>query len=337
LANITRIWFKLSAQSKSARRGRKFGRLQGILNDDGKDYRDPLCSELAQMPTRAVLPAVMIAAAALASPASGAPQTLTAHVLGHPIRLDGQIDDWQDVAGVVVPLSGTGGAERVELRAAIRGDRIYVLAIWDDPSKSDLHKPFQWDEAAQSYEKTEAMEDRFALTLRIDGDFTANKLDGSEFTADCWHWKAHRSNPAGLAHDKWWRVSRTPFERSRAFQTPSGDTVHLARPSDAGDQLYKVVNYHLKQRDIMPLYEVNREARGSIADVNARGVWRDGRWYLELSRRLNTGHDDDAVIPADGRVPFAVAVFDGVSNNLVDGGMHSVSELLVLETRAASS
>jgi hypothetical protein len=241
------------------------------------------------------------------------------------------------VAGIVVPLSGTGGADRVELRAAIRGDRIYVLAIWDDPSKSDLHKPYRWDEAAHAYKKTDDMEDRFALSMRMSGEFTANKLDGSEFTADVWHWKAHRSNPAGLAHDKWWRVSRTPFDRSRAFETPEGGIVHLARPSDAGDQLYKIVRYHIKRQEMMPLYEVNRSARGSIVDVSAAGVWRDGRWYLELSRRLDTGHDDDAVIAANGTMPFAIAVFDGVSNNLVDGGMHSVSKLLILETRAASS
>lgn len=289
------------------------------------------------MPSRALLLAVMIAAVGFTGPAAGAPQTLTALLADHPIRLDGQIDDWQDVAGIVVPLSGTGGADRVELRAAIRGTRIYVLAIWDDPSKSDLHKPFRWNEASQTYEKTDAMEDRFALSLRISGDFSANKLDGSEFAADVWHWKAHRSNPVGLVHDKWWRVSRIPFEKSRPFETPDGETVHILRSSDAGDQLYKLVRYHTKQREIMPLYEVNRAASGSIADVNARGVWRDGRWYLEMSRRLNTGNEDDAVIPADGMVPFAIAVFDGVSNNLVDGGMHSVSELLLLETRAASS
>jgi hypothetical protein len=290
------------------------------------------------MPTRAFLAGVMIATATVAAPpALSAPLTLTANAIDHPIRLDGQVDDWQGVPSVVVPLSGTGGADRVELRAAIRDDRFYLLAIWDDPTESALHKPYRWNEASQSYEKTDLMEDRFALSMRISGDFTANKLDGSEFTADVWHWKAHRSNPAGLAHDKFWRVSRTPFEGSRAIQTPTGDTIHLARRSDAGDRLYKPVQYYVKQREIMPLYEVNHEARGSIADVNAKGVWRDGRWYLELSRRLDTGHDDDAVIPANGTMPFAVALFDGVSNNLVDGGAHSVSELLILETRAASS
>jgi Ethylbenzene dehydrogenase len=299
------------------------------------------------MLNRALLAGILLATATLAAsstasaspplPAAVAAATVTANAIGHPIILDGEVADWEGVAGTVVPLSGHGGADSVELRAAIRDDRIYLLAIWDDPSENKLHKPYRWNEASQTYEKTEQMEDRFALSMRMSGDFTANKLDGSEFTADVWHWKANRSNPVGLAHDKWWRVSRTPFEGSRAFETPSGEVVHLHRPSDAGDRLYKPVRYYVKEGEIMPLYEVNSEARGSIADVQANGAWRDGRWYLELSRLLDTGHDDDAVIPANGTIPFAVALFDGVSNNIVDGGAHSVSELLVLETRAASS
>jgi len=294
------------------------------------------------MMTRALIPGVLIATVAFAGPVSSAEPappvpTLEAQGIERPIVLDGATDDWSGISGLEVPLSGQGGADSVELRAAIHNDRIYVLAIWDDPSEDKLHKPYKWNEATQSYERTEAMEDRFALSMAMSGEFTANKIGGSEFTADVWHWKADRSNSVGLAHDKSWRVSRTPFEGSRAFETGNGDVVFLERPSDAGDRLYKPVRYYVKQDEIMPLYEVNGAARGSIADVRAKGVWRDGRWYLELSRRLDTGHDDDAVIPASGTIPFAVAVFDGVSNNLVDGGMHSVSELVLLDTRAASS
>jgi hypothetical protein len=87
----------------------------------------------------------------------------------------------------------------------------------------------------------------------------------------------------------------------------------------------------------MPGYEINPAAEGSIADVRAKGVWRDGRWYLELSRRLDTGHDDDVAIPATGTIEIAVAVFDGLSNNVVDGGAHSVSDKLVVRTFAPSS
>lgn len=280
------------------------------------------------------LAALTISAWAQAAPPA---QTLEARTIDQPITLDGELHDWSSLRGITVPLTGVGGADRVQLAAAIHGDRIYLLAVWDDPTKDDLHKPYKWNEAAHDYEKTERMEDRFAISFAMSGDFSANKLDGSEFTADVWHWKASRSNPAGLAHDKWWRISRTRFDKSREFRTVDGGTVHIARPSDAGDQLYKPVRYHLKHDDLMPLYEVNLQAQGSVADVQAKGVWRDGRWYLELSRRLDTGHDDDVVIPRAGDIEIAVALFDDISHNVVDGGAHSVSEKFVLRTFAPSS
>jgi hypothetical protein len=47
---------------------------------------------------------------------------------------------------------------------------------------------------------------------------------------------------------------------------------------------------------------------GDRGDISARGRWADGRWHLELSRRLDTGSDKDVAI-ADG-VLLWVAVFD---------------------------
>jgi hypothetical protein len=162
--------------------------------------------------------AATLAALAVSMPAGAGstPQELQARTIEQPIILDGEIYDWAGLPRITVPLTGTGGADRVELAAAIRGDRIYLLAIWDDPTKSDLHKPYQWNEAAHAYEKTERMEDRFAISFALSGPFTANKIDGSEFTADVWHWKANRSNVAGLAHDKSWRV---PAPRSRTLES----------------------------------------------------------------------------------------------------------------------
>jgi hypothetical protein len=47
---------------------------------------------------------------------------------------------------------------------------------------------------------------------------------------------------------------------------------------------------------------------GDRGDISARGRWADGRWYLELSRRLDTGSARDVAI-ADGTLLW-VAVFD---------------------------
>ncbi len=280
------------------------------------------------------IPVVFAAAGAMfvaVQPAAAQTQLVAAKV-DKPMMVDGDIGDWNGIAGTVVPLKGKGNVSSVELRAAISGDTIYILAIWPDSTESRLHKPYKWDAVAERYSRTKQLEDRFAFSFAMTGDFSPNKLDGSEFTADVWHWKASRSDPAGIAHDKSWKVSASPFPKARKLTGPGGQTVYLARPSDAGDRLYKPVKYDSKQDDLMPRYEVNLSVQGSIADVRAKGMWREGYWYLELSRKLVTGNADDAVFPASGRIEMAVAAF-----NDIDGDSHSVSEKIVLQTGAPSN
>ena len=261
--------------------------------------------------------------------AAQAAEVLPAPSIDHEIVLDGNIDDWAAVPGTTVALQGDGGVDSVEIKWAVRGDRIYMLAVWADSTENILHKPYKWDEAEKAYTKTKEKEDRFAISLAMSGDFTANKMAGQPFEADVWHWKASRSNPAGIAHDKWWKVALEPFEKGEEVTMENGQTLYMGRISDKGDKLYKSVKYDTKQEDVMPRYEVNTNAQGSIADIKAKGVWRDGHWYLEISRALNTGHADDAVVPANGEIQIALAAF-----NNVDGESHSVSDALVLRTGA---
>ena len=268
----------------------------------------------------------------IAAQPAAAETKLVATKVDKPMTLDGDIGDWGGITGISVPLEGKGNVSSVELRAAVRGDTIYVLAIWQDATESRLHKPYKWDDASQSYSRTKQLEDRFALSFAMTGDFSPNKLDGSEFTCDVWHWKASRSDPAGIAHDKSWKVSASPFPKSKQITGPGGKIVYLSRPSDAGDRLYKPVKYDSRQDDLMPRYKVNTSPTGSIADVRAKGVWRGGRWYLELSRKLDTGNADDAVFPASGEIAMAVAAF-----NDVDGGDHSTSGIITLQTGGPSN
>lgn len=260
---------------------------------------------------------------------AGEPQILATQSAGPSITVDGDLGEWNAVDGITVPLTGNGGVDSVELKAAVRGDRIYVMALWNDTTESRLHKPYQWNDDAQAYQRTKQLEDRFAVTLAMAGDFSESKLSGAEFTADVWHWKASRSDPAGVAHDKMWRVSRAAFPKAKEFRGDQGETIYIARPSDAGDRLYRPVKYTERAEEIMPRYEVNLSATGSIADVEAKGVWRDGRWRLEMSRKLDTGNPDDAVIPKSGKIEIAVAAF-----NDIDGRYHSTSGKIILQTSA---
>lgn len=59
---------------------------------------------------------------------------------------------------------------------------------------------------------------------------------------------------------------------------------------------------------VLPSVLPTGQLTGDRGDIRARGRWSDGRWHLELSRRLNTGSDRDVVIE-DGTLLW-VAVFD---------------------------
>lgn len=264
----------------------------------------------------------------LSTAGTRAQTVLNVTAMSQPVTVDGNMSEWKDISAISVPLTGKGKVDSVDLKAAIHGDMIYLLAVWNDDSENILHKPYKWDEAKQSYQRTKQLEDRFAVSLAMSGSFSASKQDGSTFTADVWHWKASRTNPTGLAHDKRHVVSaEKPAGKSKKLKTPDGKIVYVQRPSDAGDKLYKSTKYDVKQEDIMPRYLVTENPTGSITDIKAKGIWKDGKWVLELARKLNTGHDDDAVIPTSGSIEIAVAAF-----NNVDGRNHSTSEKITLKT-----
>jgi len=79
-------------------------------------------------------------------------------------------------------------------------------------------------------------------------------------------------------------------------------------------------------------YDLLRAARGSGGDVAAGGFHAEGRWVVEMSRRLRTGEPDDEPL-GDPLAPchFAVAVWQAA-----EGGDHAISgpvELRLLAPR----
>ena len=149
-------------------------------------------------------------------------------------------------------------------------------------------------------------------------------LAGWPSVSDIWHWKAYRSNESGLAHDKSHIVSTTKIAKSKKHIGLNGKEIYISRSSDKGDKLYSSKRYTEKIKDVMPKYIVNPGAKGSGADVKAKGVWKDETWTLELVRKLDTGdHKSDVVFKAGGSVKGAIAIFDGVGD-----WHHSISDTL---------
>lgn len=241
-------------------------------------------------------------------------------------NVDGVDSEWASLSATSIPLKnskadGKTTIDSVSIKAAVHGDRIYFCLEWQDATADEQHKPFVWDDGKGKYVAGPQREDRLALQFAISGDYSTNWMSGNNFVADMWHWKAARSNPAGLAHDKQTIVDSKPAKRAYKAVAADGSDIYIRRPSDAGDKLYTTKRYKKQAQDVMPKYIVNTAASGSIADVQAKGVWKNGKWVLELSRKLDTGNPDDVVFVAGSAVAGGIAVFDHTGDD-----DHSYSE-----------
>jgi hypothetical protein len=65
-----------------------------------------------------------------------------------------------------------------------------------------------------------------------------------------------------------------------------------------------------KDGDEIPGYMLNTGWKDSFADVKVKGVWQNGKWTVMMSRKLETGYDDDIQFNTRKKYPFSLAVFD---------------------------
>ena len=278
--------------------------------------------------------AISISCLSLSAPTASATTgpVVQVHALDTPIVLDGDATDWLGIPAVEIALKPTesglsASVPSVKVKAGIHGEHVSMYFEWADSTEDTMHKPWQWDDQKERYVKGPQREDRLAVQFRIDGDYTTNWLSGQEFTADMWHWKSSRSNPLNIVHDKSTKVSRKKLLRSYSTIAPDGEKMYIARPGDEGDKLYKTTRYVDKELPIMPKYLLlDRAPEGSVADVEAKGVWRHGKWHLEVRRRLDTQHDDDVKFSVGSAIAGGIAIFNQSDNN-----EHTVSDVITFQ------
>jgi hypothetical protein len=149
--------------------------------------------------------------------------------------------------------------------------------------------------------------------------------------ADLWHWKAVRSNPVGYTEDTY--VTTNPSkepEAGRIRDAGSGKAkgnstkdksgpAYMQDPSKSVSIPGSLLVAHaveikgsatFKEGDEIPGYMLNTSWTGSFADLKTKGVWKDGKWTVMISRKLKTGNDDDVQYNTRKKYPFAIAVFD---------------------------
>lgn len=177
------------------------------------------------------------------------------------------------------------------------------------------------------------------------GEIAKIKNDGGFL--ELMQWRAHRSNPVGMADDGYVLEYRLSDAGGNPFGSNVDPKTHQPRfmydESKVGRKAltaadirkvptplirgYNAVPFDPKAAwkagDLIPEYVLNPEgAKGSGADnKNAKGVWQDGTWTVAWVRPLNLANPDDKAL-RDGKVyNFAFAVHD---DNITTRG-HQVS------------
>ncbi|HEX5137769.1 MAG TPA: ethylbenzene dehydrogenase-related protein [Planctomycetota bacterium] len=300
--------------------------------------------------------------AACGEPSPPAPPPVTTLILeAKPIQglvVDALIDNgWSSAPELSVPLKG-GGAGEVALRAAVDGQRFYLLAIWPDKEASqsrywkyegDLKwAKFETEDAFSVCWSPGALADDFrkeGCAITCHGDKHVYPGTGSGFL-DFWYWGAQQCALFQEARDMWLRQGDD--QRLRGDRQPA-DSDNVPNVSDkyvgpsafpqfrkAGDD--RIVPFGRNLKEITPDWirkywkdEINigrevpldlvRARKGSRGDVIAvaRHYDEQGKWVLELARDLATGNTDDLPLGL-GPVLFAVAIHDNAA-----GAAHAIS------------
>ena len=218
-----------------------------------------------------------------------------------------------------------------------KADQVAANAFYQAIKRADVRKylPATRTDAAASWDKGVSVDE-------------LNKLKAEGRFLDLIQWRAHRSNPVGMADDGYvldWRnfdaganpfgsnmdgKTKTPRYMFDASKNGGQKSFSDASPPKQGGMLMPGQNAVAfdpnagwKAGDILPQYWVNgASAKDSAADNrNVRGTWANGMWTVVWERPLNLKNADDKAL-SEGKVyTFGFAVHD---DNITTRG-HQIS------------
>jgi len=236
-----------------------------------------------------------------------------------PPVVDGNLDEW-----------GADGWNKVTVKPAMEDDKlnfvgtvdvdfkavtseghIYIAARWPDGTKDLQYKNWVW--RSNKYKRDKKLDDIFAVRFHMSGDYDTTMLSEKTYTVDVWVWTAGRSNPTGIALDAWHHISLDLIEYAAEYELPSGKIVFIKKNKDEGTPSFHVIKpKHRKKFEgkKLPSIGATGKASGSVADVHARGVWKDGHWHLEFKRRIDIQNKDDVTFKPGMSLMGAIAVYN---------------------------
>jgi len=215
-------------------------------------------------------------------------------------------------------------------------DEVKATAFFQAIKKADVRKylPATRTDANASWDAGKSVEE-------------IAKLMAAGHFLDLMQWRAHRSNPVGMADDGYvleWRnfdAGKNPFSSNMDSKTKQPrfmyDEKKVGKKAVTADDIRKMSTVLIRERnavafdpnagwkagDLLPQYVVSgADAAGSAADnKQAKGVWKDGTWTVVWARPLNLANPDDKALKEGKIYNFAFAVHD---DNITSRG-HQIS------------
>jgi len=152
---------------------------------------------------------------------------------------------------------------------------------------------------------------------------------------DLIQWRAHRSNPVGMADDGYvleyrnFDEGKNPFASNLDSATKQPkfmfDAKKFGDKAVTAEQVFKKENFLIKdtnavpfdpaagwkEGDMLPRYVLSAaDASGSAADNKAIGSWKDGTWTVVVIRPLGLANGDDKALKEGGVYHVGFAVHD---------------------------
>ncbi len=242
--------------------------------------------------------------------------------------IDGKIDSiWQKGTSLVFEASGDEEYE-VSGKALYTDESVYFLFEWNDDDET-LSRIYTFQ--GGKWEAHEDNEDMINLAWDIHGNIDKYPTEGcrrichednDEYSSmntkkasekvDLWQWQSQRTNPTGYGSDQYMRneiksihgimTGRRDDQKKSGGVTVNWDEAKK-RPLYVGKgkggpflmkgDAQKVTDSMKFTEGMVVPTEVLERPMGSLGDIQAKGVWADGKWTVELKRALKTGQGDD--------------------------------------------
>jgi hypothetical protein len=263
------------------------------------------------------------------------------------VATDGAAAFWADAPVLTVhtvsPIEGEPAGPDVNIQAVYDGANLAMRFEWADEAESLKKHLWTWDGNAFTQSGNE---DRVQLLWPIENnpDFASKGCaaachnqdpdqakwwmgtESPDLRYDLWHWKSTRTHLVGQSDDQWVSDLADPNDvesprRGDAKESggysdninEAGDGPAFVHPSDpaalfipkGGEVAIDIST--LENGATIPGYLL-APAVGSRGDINATGVWADGKWVVVLMRALDTTHDDDVIFTPPKAYPFGLSV-----------------------------